>query len=173
MTIELIGFVALVVAIVGIFSEPIFIIRAFLCSTLLGSAAASILAFLGNTSVTPAHLLLGFLTIKLLSDRTIAKNAVRGLSLGRPGFWLLLTVLYCIFSAYYMPLLFAGQVYVFPVRALYDPSAVVLVPANSNLTQTIYLVGDFLCFFVLWGYQYEPAKLRALGNAAIAVVILN
>jgi hypothetical protein len=69
MTIELIGFVALVVAIVGIFSEPIFIIRAFLCSTLLGSAAASILAFLGNTSVTPAHLLLGFLTIKLLSDR--------------------------------------------------------------------------------------------------------
>jgi hypothetical protein len=54
-----------------------------------------------------------------------------------------------------MPLLFAGQVYVFPVRALYDPSAVVLVPANSNLTQTIYLVGTSFAFCPL-GLQYEP-----------------
>jgi hypothetical protein len=172
MTIEPIGFVALLIAVFGIFLETPFIVYAFLLATLLGSAAAFILDSLGGTNISPAHLLLGVLAVKLLSDRSTAKYTFEGLSPFRPGFWLLLTTLYSVLSAYFMPILFAGQTLVFAVRNV-SPYSMPLVPDTANLTQSIYLVGNFVCFIVVYGYAREPFGRRALGRAALACVIFN
>lgn len=172
MTLELIGIIALLVGVISIFLESSFIVYAFFCATLLGSAAAFVLTSLGGTNISPAHLLLGFLTFKLLSNKSIAKQAIEGISPGRPGFWLLLTAIYSAVSAFFMPRIFAGQTYVFAVRAE-SAYSIPLAPAMSNLTQSIYFIADFICFFVLCGYASQPGGKRTLGRAALFCAALN
>src|ERR1039458_6889853 len=128
---------------------------------------------MGGTSISPAHLLLGFLSIKLLSTGNNLRKSIYGVALGGPGFWLLLTVIYAALSAYFLPRLFAGQTYVFPVRFTADAHSTPLEPATSNITQSVYLIGDFICFFVLYGLAATYSGRRTLRTAAIACVVLN
>src|SRR5437879_4017644 len=93
MTIELIGIIALLIGAVSIFCEPAFIVRVFFCSTLLGSAAAVTLPALGDTNIQPAHLLLGFLAFKLIGSGD-PERLKTGLAIGRPGFWLMLALIW-------------------------------------------------------------------------------
>jgi hypothetical protein len=74
MTVEYIGLIALAVGIASLFYGPSFIVVAFFCATLLGSAAATVVEAVGGINISPAHLLLGFLAIKLLSQEAIRKN---------------------------------------------------------------------------------------------------
>jgi hypothetical protein len=177
MTIELIGFIAAALGLLGIFLEPPFIVYVFVCSTLLGSAAALTLDSLGGTNISPSHLLLGFLAFKLFGSGNYARNSVSGFWFGRPGFWLLLTVVYSIISAYLMPRLFQGQTLVFPVRTITGSdntaASFALVPVMANFTQSIYFVGDLFCFAVLTGYAGTHSGRRVLGNAALACTALN
>ena len=173
MTIELIGVLMFGIGCFAMFRDSSVIVYTFLCATLLGSAAAFILESLGRTNISPAHLLLGFLTLKLLSDPTVSQNSIRELAIDRPAFWLLLTTAYAVLSAYFMPRLFAGEVFIFPVREALTPSANPLAPAMSNVTQSIYLVADFVCFFVLSGYVQGRTGQQTLVNAAIACALLN
>jgi hypothetical protein len=145
----------------------------FFFMTLLGSAAATVLESLGGTNIPPADLLLGFLTLKLLSDRDVRENSVREILPGRPGFWMLMTTIYAVLSAYFMPRLFAGQTLVYSIRDNLFGYPVPLEPAMSNLTQTIYFVADFVCFLVLCGYGAEAGGRRTLRNAALGCVVLN
>jgi hypothetical protein len=172
MTVELIGVIALAVGFASLFLGPAFITYMLLSFSLLGAAAAFVLTAVGGTNISPGHLLLGFLCIKLLTSREISRGALQGLLIGRPGFWLLLSLIYSLISAYAMPRLFFGQTYVFLVRAL-DHHAVPLAPTMSNLTQSIYLTADFICFIVLYGYATTRAGRRVMSNAAFACVILN
>jgi hypothetical protein len=174
MTVELIGMLTLAVALIGMFRDPPFLVYSFFCATLLGSAAAFVLVSLGGTNISPGHLLLGFLTLKLLLDKKISVKAFEGLALGQPGFWLLLTVVYSALSAYFMPIFFAGQTFVYPVRVVSSNTYTdQLAPSMANLTQSIYLIGDFVCFFMLSGYAKSPTGLRILSNAALATIVLN
>jgi hypothetical protein len=174
MSIELIGFITLFVGLVGFFQRPAFLVYSFFCATLLGSAAAFILTSLGSTNISPAHLLLGFLSIRLLSDRTILKNSFDGLATASPGFWLLVTVAYSALTAYFLPRLFVGQTFIYPVRVVgANTYTELLAPSTANLTQSVYLIGDFICFFVLSGYARQPGSLRTLTNAVFATTILN
>ena len=121
--------------VIGLFRTPPFIIYFFFCFTLLGAAAAFVLTSLGGTNISPAHLLLGFLTLKLLSDERFFKASAREVSIGRPGFWLMLTVIYSVIGAYYLPRLLAGQTLTYAVRAE-SPFSSPLAPAMSNLNQS-------------------------------------
>jgi hypothetical protein len=172
MTIELIGVITLALGIASVFCPPPFIVNVFLYSILLGAAAASILEALGGASLPPAHLLLGFLTVRLLSDKIILRNIEGGFAFGRPGFWLLLTVIYSVATAVIFPRLFAGQTVVVPVRAE-SAYVIALAPSTANLTQSIYFIGDFVCFTVLSGYAASPEGRRVLGNAALSFAALN
>lgn len=177
MTIELIGVITLGIGLLSLIYDSAFIVYAFVGSTLLGSAAAFVLESLGGTNISPAHLLLGFLTFRLMRGGGYLNASVQSLRFGRPGFWLLLTVLYAVLSAYVMPRIFQGQTDVFPVRTITgtEGSAVTmpLAPATSNLTQSVYLVGDFVCFFVLCGYAATERGRTVLGTAAFACVVFN
>jgi hypothetical protein len=172
MTIELIGIIALAVGFLSFFVEPAFAVYVFFSATLLGSAAAFVLESLGGTNISPAHLLLGFLVVRLMRDRAVGQQTAEAMAPGRPGFWLLLTVVYSALSAYFFPRLFAGQTFVVLVRAV-DPFSYPLAPVMSNLTQSIYLVADCICFLVISGYAGANSGRTTLRNAAILSVILN
>src|SRR6516164_741405 len=153
MNVEPIGMLTLILGLVGLLVEPTFIVYAFFGATLLGAGAAIILVFLDGVTVQPANLLLGFLTVKLLSVRDIRAAMVRAVSVGSPGFWLVVTVTYATISAYVMPRVFRGLTLAVPVRAAlghYDPAE--LAPTTSNLTQSAYFIADCVCFVVLSGF---------------------
>jgi hypothetical protein len=171
MTLELVGIISLALGFIGIFCGIPFIVYMFWCSTLLGSAAAFTLPALGGTNISPSHLLLGFLAFKLLSMEKFVNRISGCLSLGLPGFWLMLLLFDGLLSAYFMPRIFAGQTYIFPVRTTGYSEP--LQPAISNLTQSIYLIGDFVCFILVYAYATIPGARRILGSAALATVTLN
>jgi hypothetical protein len=171
MTVEYIGLITLALGFISLFLGPPFIVSVFLCSTLLGSAAASVLDSLGGTNISPAHLLLAFLAFKLMTEGNTRNNVIQALARGRPVFWLLLTAMYCAISAYFMPRIFAGETIVFPVRS--TGYSVPLEPAMSNLTQSIYLVSDFICFVLLYAFASTRRGRITLGDAAIACAVLN
>jgi hypothetical protein len=174
MTVELIGGIALILGLIGLFLEPTFIVYVFFASTLLGAAGAIILDAIGGTTIQPAHLLLGFLTLKLMNSRDVREGALRAVAVGTPGFWLLVTMVYGTMTAYLMPRLFSGQTLAYAVRAQgpYNYAAP-LAPTASNLTQSIYFIGNFICFFVLCGFANSHSGQKSLARAALACVILN
>src|ERR1700730_6972765 len=111
MTVELIGIVTLALGLFSLYRPASFIVQLFLLSTLLGSSAAFILEAVGGTNISPAHLLLGFLADRSQSAERIDGAAAKSVPAGRPGVWLLLSVIYSAISAYFMPRLFAGQAF--------------------------------------------------------------
>jgi hypothetical protein len=172
MTVEPIGVVALIIGLIGLFRPPTFIIYAFLVSTLLGAAAAFNVSAIGGVSIPPAHLLFGFLTVRLLGSREIKQGIAEQLALGRPGFWLVLTVSLSLVTAYFMPRIFQGETFVFPVRA--ETAGVVpLQPATSNLTQSVYFIADATCFLILSGYAATRGGIRVLLNAGLVAATVN
>jgi hypothetical protein len=172
MQVELIGIVAILIGLASFYREPPFIVYVFVCSTLLGAAAGLILEALGGASISPAHLLLGFLAYRLLRIRDIAREAINSIKPGRAGFWLALTVLFSIATAFLMPRLFAGETFVFPVRAQ-NAYTEFLQPSTSNLTQSVYFIGNLVCFFVISGVAASSFGKRVLLNAAFAGAVLN
>jgi hypothetical protein len=172
MTLEYVGVVALLIGIIGFFSRPSFIVYTFFCATLLGSAAAFVLDSLGGTNISPAHLLLGFLTLRIISDKPLSAQALQQISFGRPGFWLFLTVLYSIIGAYLLPRFLEGDTYIFAVRATV-PFSIPLSPSTSNLTQSIYFAADFVCFVAISAYASTAGGTRVLVSAAVICAALN
>lgn len=174
MSVEIIGIITLVFAVLGMSRHPSFLIYCFFCTSLLGSAAAFILTSLGGTNIAPAHLLLGFLGTRLLLDKEASRYMAESIAVGSPGFWLLLTVLYAAFTGYFMPVLFAGQTFIFPIRVVGSNAYTnPLYPSMANLTQSIYLIGDFVCFVLISGFARTEGGFRTLSRAAIAVILLN
>ncbi len=172
MTIELIGILALVSGVASLFQSPSFIVYVFVCSTLLGASAALILNDLGGVSVPPAHLLLGFLALRLVNEKAVLKRIAREVAPGRPAFWLLMTVAYSTVSAYLLPRLFAGATLTFPARAE-SGYLVSLEPSMSNLTQSLYFIGDLVCFVALSAYASSQHARKVLADAVLACVVLN
>ena len=172
MTVEFVGIAALLIGILSLYCQQSFIVYVFLCTTLLGAAAAFVLTDLGGTNISPAHLLLCFLVLRLFNTPEIRQNVIQGLSFGRPGYWFLLTVIYSTITAYVMPRIFAGQTMIFAVRAQGSLS-VPLTPAMSNLTQSVYFIGDLVCFVAIYGFASTRSGHRVLGKAAIACATVN
>ena len=83
MTIQAVGVLALAIGLAGFFFDASFILYAFFCATLLGSAAAFALNSLGGTNISPAHLLLGFLAVRLISDRHVFQKIAEGILPGQ------------------------------------------------------------------------------------------
>ncbi len=145
----------------------------FIVLTLLGSAAA---VTVGGSSVQPAHLFLLFLTIAALRSNELPAIAMKSFRLGKPAFWLTCLVLYGAISAYFSPRLFAGMSYIIPLGASEYPSTggtVPLGPVSSNLTQTIYLAADLVCFVTVAAVCSTPTGFRAALNGLLAYAAVN
>lgn len=176
MEIEAIGAIAIVIGLVGWAVRPTFAIYAFFVSTLLSSSAALLLPSLGYANIQPGHLLLGFLVLAVVASHNSLSRAGDALTFPIAGFWLLLTALYATLSAYFLPRIFAGATYVFAVaRTEIGPGIVSqpLTPVSGNITQSIYFIGDLVCFLVFYVYASRPRGLTATVNAALLCAAVN
>ncbi len=113
--------------------------------------------------------------MKILIDRGRSTFALSGVAFPREGFWLLLTVVYAAAGAYIMPRLFEGVTDVFAINR--DPGSSTtlwaLHPVTGNVTQTIYFIGDFICFLVFYSFARDQRLTRALCHAGILCGVLN
>ena len=176
MEIEAIGAIAMVIGLIGWAVRPSFAIYAFFVSTLLSSSAALLLPSLGYANIQPAHLLLGFLAVAIVTSHTALGRTGDALAFSSAGFWLLLTALYAALSAYFLPRIFAGATYVFAVaRTEIGPGIISqpLAPVSGNITQSIYFIGDLICFLVFYVYASRPRELTATVNAVLLCAAVN
>jgi hypothetical protein len=175
MTVEVVGIIALALGISSFALGPTFIIYAFIISTLLGASAAFILTAMGGSPISPAHLLLGFFVGNLMTRDDLRRVAAHAVVFPNAGFWLGLTAMYGVFSAFFLPRVFAGLTYVFAARAE-SASGYMLIPlgpSTGNLTQTIYFTADFVCFIACYSYASINDGRRAMTFAILACATLN
>jgi hypothetical protein len=173
MSIEPIGIFTVLLGLYGLASGYASTATMFVVMTLFGSAAA-ILA--GAANVQPAHLFLLFLAIATFWSGNHWSQALKMLGLGKPGFWLALLAVYGAASAYFLPRFFAGESMIIPLGVSEYPSTggtVPLGPVSSNLTQTIYIVADLICFLTIVALGSTRAGFRAIVNGLIAYAAFN
>lgn len=176
MQLEWLGAITLLCGLVGWFAGIRFTMVAFLVAMLLGAGAALTVTALGSANIRPAHLLLAFLVLAAFSERERLAAALGTMLFPRAGFWLLLTAIYALLSALFFPRLFAGETYVFAItRTPIGPGITLqpLVPTSGNVTQTIYFIGDVVCFLVVYSYTVRLSCLKAIVHGILACTLIN
>lgn len=146
MSIEPIGIAAILIGIICLLIGDKASVLAFAIAPVLGSAAAM---FLGGANVQPGHVMLGFLALCVITREHQARALIRSLHFGQPGFWFALLVVYGVITAYFTPRLLTGITQIVPLGTTVfgdTGSTVPLVPTSSNMTQTLYMLGNLLCF---------------------------
>jgi hypothetical protein len=167
MSIEPIGAVTMLLGLIALFRGPDFALGAFIPLTLLGAAAAILLG--GSGTIQPAHLMLGFFAVAVFASPNRFGPVLRSLTFPREGFWFCALAAYGIAGAFLLPRLFAGATGVNAIGATEHGPSVVLVPlgpTSGNITQSIYLIADIVCFLAVLTYAARPhgfvRVLRAL-----------
>ncbi|MEM9168183.1 MAG: hypothetical protein AAGC56_00890 [Pseudomonadota bacterium] len=142
-------------------------------------SAAFILPVVGNSSVPASYVLVGALVAAIVCRPAVANACFSFGARNRPVQTFALLVVYAAASAYLMPRLFSGQVEVFNLvragRPDFEADQPLLRPTSGNVTQSVYLIGEFLFFavfvFLLSLKDGLRVGLHAL-NAASAVTIV-
>jgi hypothetical protein len=176
MEIEAIGAITIILAGLAWFAGGAVAIYIFVSSTLLSAAAAMVLPSLGGASIQPAHLLLGLLVLVTVAGGTSLRVIGNKLAFPHEGFWLLLTAAYAVLAAIFLPRIFAGATYVFAIARTEIGQGLValpLAPTAGNITQTVYFLGDLVCFLVFCSYAAKPSGLTAMVWAILAAAALN
>lgn len=140
--------------------------------TLFGATAAVALPALGGAAITPALLFLPFLTLHALFARMRTREPF---TLSRPGTLLAIVVLWGLISALVMPRLFGGETQVIVLDRLMarSPRLYPLRPLPTNITQSVYVLGHFVCFLALRTLLRAPGRLITFRNAVLLVAALD
>ncbi len=139
----------------------------------LGSAAAM---FVGFANIQPAHVLLGFLALGVITRKQELRAFIRALSPGEPGFWFVLLIAYGVLSAYFAPRLLTGvtQIVALGSTVFGDTgSTVPLVPVSSNLTQSVYMIGNLVCFGLTLAVASTHRGFNAVLTGLIGYCVAN
>jgi hypothetical protein len=173
MSVEPIGLVAILVGLVCLQLGYLSTVQVLIVATAMGAAAA---LFIGGANIQPAHLFLGFAAASAFWRSREREASLRALSFPRPGFWLLCLVAFGVLSAFLMPRLMEGYMPIVPLGVTeHAPTGttVPLGPVSSNLTQSIYLTGDLVCFVAIAAIASSPAGFVAVANGIIACALVN
>ncbi|MFV0644558.1 MAG: glycoside hydrolase [Sphingomonadaceae bacterium] len=147
MTPTIIGFVTFLLGAYVLirWRSPLLILCLVLVAGMFQSSAVAILTAVGGSTITPPRFLLLFLFISVAAAVSTRASLLReAVTENAP---LLIFCLYGVLSALLLPRIFAGQIYVFPLRPtglrnLYDTFP--LAPTSQNITTAIYLAGTGL-----------------------------
>ena len=175
MTFEWIGFATLVIGLIGLVQGGRLGITACIAATLLGAATATVLTAIGSANLPPAHVFLAFLLLAALRN-PLSQRMLEAYAWPRPGFWILMTGLYAVLSAAFMPRVFAGASYVFTIaRTDYGPGLLLtpLKPVSGNLSQTAYFVADVLCFGIFYALGQDRKRQAWIVDAVLLAGCLN
>jgi len=172
MSIEPIGIFVICIGLICLLLGNAATAIALTIASVFGSAAA---LFIGAANVQPGHVMLGFLAIGMMTRRQEAKAFVQALSPGEPGFWLALLVIYGVAGAYFYPRLMGGSTQIIPLgTTIYDPgSTVPLVPGSSNITQSVYMVGNLFCFAMTASVASRPSGFATIVTGLLGYAVFN
>lgn len=176
MQIEALGLITIVLGLIGWFVGQRFALPVLVISTLLAASAALFLTSLGGANIQPAYVLLGFAALAFVAARDRLQRAGAALIFPSPGFWLLLTAAYATLSAIFLPRILAGWTYVFAIaRTELGPGIVSmpLGPTSGNITQSVYFLGDVVCFLVFYEAASRADGLITVTKAVIAAAAVN
>lgn len=174
MDLSAIGVVTVALGALILFLHPAFGICALVVSTLFGSAAAVTLSGFGG--IQPTHLLLGFVVVRALMEAGGAARLLQQVRFGSCGWWLLATLLYGGVATVFLPRIFAGEVFVNPIRAqglVAGAGALPLGPTAGNITQLVYFLGDTVCFVVISAFARERRQALLVGDFLLAYCTAN
>ena len=142
-------------------------------AAVLGAACA---LFVGGANVQPGHLFLGFVVIAALSRRREASTAIRALNPDEAGFWLACLAIYGVASAFFVPRLLAGTTDIVALgTSIYEDngSTVPLTPVSSNLTQSVYLIANLVCFLAVVAIAATQKGFEAVLKGVLAYCAAN
>jgi hypothetical protein len=145
----------------------------FVLATLFQAAAA---VKFGDTGVPPGHLLLSVVLLYFIKKCDVVANIGLLIRFPKEGFWLLLLILYCVFTGLFAPRLFLYATDVNPIGATaFDPSfsTVPLGPSSGNITQSIYIVGASASFFVISYFLSSSGRLKTMMRAFLVYTVAN
>ena len=174
MTVEIIGAITILIGTVSLFLGADAALGAFVCLTLLGSAGAILLG--GAGTIQPAHLMLGFVAVAVFTRPGSLAPAMRSLTFPREGFWLAGTVAFGVAGAYLLPRLFAGATGINAIGATDEGPSLVLVPlgpTSGNITQSVYLVADLVCFLAVASRASTARGFERLSSALLVYAAAN
>lgn len=183
MIIEPIGFYVLLAGIFVLYKGPELGVYVLAFAMLLGAAAAVKLPALGDASIMPAHALLPFYFLAVAQARGGVARIFDSLIFPKPGFWLAAFTIFGVITAVFLPRIFAGSTDVFSLaRYASERTGIVispLAPQTSNITQSVYLLGNLTLFAALYahinggGKRYVVGALLFAGGANLAFAFID
>ncbi len=179
MIIEPMGYIVVLLGILGIAYGARLAVWALCLSTLFGAAAALQLPWLGGASIQPGHLMVLVFIASALLRPVQTQAALASMAYPGPGFWFAAYVLFSVASAFFLPRIFTGATLVYSsardVSGTMSTVASPLSPGTSNVTQAIYLLSDLGCFAVVSGLArlgFASAIAKSLIATAMACLVL-
>ena len=171
-----VAFIGLITALAGIWGlsrgrEALFLLLAI--AAVLGAASA---VTVGAANIPPGHLLLGFVAIGLASDREAMDDFLAQFGPEKPGIWLAALTLYGVIGAIFIPQLLAGATMIVPLGTTSygdTGSTVPLTTVSSNLTQSLYMIANVVCFGVTAALASSPSGLSAVLKGLLAYCVAN
>lgn len=167
---------ALPVLLAGLFiSSSDKILLAFLICFVFGGTATLSLSALGGAPILPAVLFLPFVAWRALKEKSLMNGRISQLSYPNAGFWLMLLVIYEVFSAYVFPRLFEGETLVYMANrgAFGGVKLLPLKPASTNLTQSFYSILGLITYVATSQLLNSSARLIAFRNSLLIIVLLD
>jgi hypothetical protein len=143
-----------------------------LAMTLFGGAAAIYVTALGDSSIPPADVALGFLALRLIFS-PMGRFPAISKSVAANGA-LALFVIYGLVAACFFPVLFAGSIDVVPQigKSLYRGNPFDVVPlafASQNITQAVYLLGTLIAAICAYLVARREERALLIAKAGVAL----
>jgi hypothetical protein len=142
-------------------------------STLFGATEA--VAF-GGIGVLPASLFMLFFILRTLL-REDSRAIWASISIGSPGFWLLLLVAYGCVSAVVFPRVLSDSTFVYAIDRTDTSTAQLtlqpLGPVSGNLSQAVYLVGECFLYIAVSMTMRRRGASHTIADAFLFLSVLN
>ncbi len=167
MGVDLIGVLTVMAGFFSLLLGTRAVFTTFILANLLGSAAAF---QTGSITIQPPHLLLGFVAVSVFSDRVLLTTSIRALRFPKPAYWLACLAVYGVLTAVFLPWIFSGSMLIIPLGTSEygnTGSPVPLGPVSSNFTQSVYIMGDLLCFLFAVGFSSTEEGFKASAFALL------
>lgn len=173
MSVEPIGLIMILASLFALRLGSFALVHLMAVASVLIAAAAM---FIGAANIQPGHVVLGALTVSVLSSRAETGEAIRALHPNRAGFWFACLAAYGIASAYFMPRLLEGTTHIVPLgTSVYDETGatIPLVPVSSNVTQSVYMAANLACLIMVTAIASRPRGFEAVLSALLAYCVAN
>jgi len=176
-----VGLLVLGLGLICLFASPMFAIATIVYLSLFGSAAAINMPALGGASVPVAPFFAPFVAFRALLISKGYNRIIAPLSFPKPGFWLVVAVLYGGLAAFLIAPHFYNEILVYPIARSEEGIGVFLQRplqfSSGNITQTFYAIGEVVLFGAIGAlastYPRKQVFLDLLVNLGIAHILLS